>query len=133
MFITMNPFVSIVAVVFVTIVVTMISIVIDAIIHHKNMNPEFVLIVMALIAIATIIFVCNIDYSKSEPTEVYTYEDITGSYNAGYDKGYEEAYASLDEWFANLQSVTIGEDNTTIHILDNNGEEWILVSDDYQN
>ena len=60
-------------------------------------------------------------------------EDLIGSYNAGYDKGSEEAYATTENWFSNLQSVTIGEDGTTIHLIDDNGEEWVLVSDDYQN
>lgn len=132
MFITMNSFVSIVAAVFVIIVVTMISIVIEAIVKQKNMNSKFVLVVMVLIAIATIIFVCNIDYSKSAPNEVFANEDVVDSYNAGYNAGYEKAYTSTEDWFGGLQSVTITEDNT-IHLVDCNGEEWVLVSDDYQN
>lgn len=106
---------------------------IEAIAHKKSMNPRAMFIIMAILAITTITLICNIDYNKSIPTEVYTNEDVTGAYNAGYDKGYEEAYATAEEWFSNLQNVTISEDGTTIHLIDENGEEWILVSDDYQN
>ena len=106
---------------------------IEAIVHKKSMNPRAMFIIMAILAISVVVLICNIDYSKSTPAEVYTEEDLTGSYNAGYDKGIEEAYATTEDWFSNLQSVTIGEDNSTIHLIDGNGEEWILVSDDYQN
>ena len=106
---------------------------IEAIAHKKSMNPRAMFIIMAILAISVITLICNIDYSKSTPAEVFTNEDVTGAYNAGYDKGVEEAYATTEDWFSNLQNVTISEDNSTIHLIDSNGEEWVLVSDDYQN
>ena len=106
---------------------------IEAIVHKKSMNPRAMFIIMAILAISVVVLICNIDYSKSTPAEVYTNEDVTGAYNAGYDAGVEEAYTTTEDWFSNLQNVTIGEDNSTIHLIDGNGEEWILVSDDYQN
>lgn len=106
---------------------------IEAIAHKKSMNPRAMFIIMAILAISVIVLICNIDYSKSTPAEVYTKEDVTGAYNAGYDAGIEDSYTTTEDWFSNLQSVTIGEDNSTIHLIDGNGEEWILVSDDYQN
>lgn len=106
---------------------------IEAIAHKKSMNPRAMLIIMAILAIGTLTLICNIDYSKSTPAEVYTKKDLTGAYNAGYDKGVNEAYDTTEDWFSNLQNVTISEDGTTIHFIDSNGEEWVLVSDDYQN
>lgn len=106
---------------------------IEAIVHKKSMNPRAMLIIMAILAISVITLICNIDYSNSVPAEIFTNEDVTGAYNAGYDKGIEEAYTTTEDWFSNLQSVTIGEDNSTIHLIDGNCEEWVLVSDDYQN
>ena len=133
MFVTMNS-VTIVAMAIVAIMtVCGIAINLKAMVHNKNINSRVMFIIMAIFAISIIVLICNIDYNKSAPVEVYTEEDITGSYNAGYDKGYEEAYATTEDWFSNLQSVTIGEDNSTIHLIDGNGEEWVLVSDDYQN
>ena len=133
MYITMNSVVMVVVALSIVMIAYGVIINIEAIVHRKSMNPRAMLIIMAILAISTIILICNIDYSKSIPAEVYTNEDVTGAYNAGYDKGYEEAYATTEDWFSNLQNVTISEDGTTIHIVDSNGEEWVLVSDDYQN
>ena len=133
MFITMNS----VVIIAISLAIIMISygiiINIEAIAHKKSMNPRAMLVLMVIITIGILTLICNIDYSKSIPAEVYTKEDLTGSYNAGYDKGTEEAYTTTEDWFSNLQSVTIGEDGTTIYLIDGNGEEWVLVSDDYQN
>ena len=133
MYINMNSVVMVVIALSIVMIAYGVIINIEAVAHKKSMNPRAMLIIMAILAISVIVLICNIDYNKSTPAEVYTEEDITGSYNAGYDKGYEEAYATTEDWFSNLQSVTIGEDNSTIHLIDGNGEEWILVSDDYQN
>lgn len=133
MYINMSSIVVVVVCLAIVMVAYGVIINIEAIAHKKSMNPRAMFIIMAILAISVITLICNIDYSKSIPAEVYTNEDLTGSYNAGYDKGYEEAYATTEDWFANLQSVIIGTDDTTIHLVDSNGEEWVLVSDDYQN
>ena len=133
MFITMNSVVIIAISLAIIMIAYGIIINIEAIAHKKSMNPRAMFIIMAILAISVVVLICNIDYSKSTPAEIYTEEDLTGSYNAGYDKGIEEAYTTTEDWFSNLQSVTIGEDNSTIHLIDDNGEEWVLVSDDYQN
>lgn len=105
----------------------------EAMAQNKSMNPRAMFLLMVIIAICCAIFADHIDYNKSTPAEVYTKEDLTGAYNTGYDKGVEEAYTTTEDWFSNLQNVTISEDGTTIHLIDSNGEEWVLVSDDYQN
>ena len=133
MFITMNSVVIIAISLAIIMIAYAIIINIQAIAHKKSMNPRAMLVLMVIITIGILTLICNIEYSESTPAEVYTKEDLTGSYNAGYDKGVEEAYTTTENWFSNLQSVTIGEDNSTIHLIDGNGEEWILVSDDYQN
>lgn len=133
MYITMNSVVMVVVALSIVMIAYGVIINIEAIAHRKSMNPRAMFIIMAILAISTIVLICNIDYNKSIPAEVYTNEDVTGAYNAGYDKGYEEAYTTTEKWFSNLQNVTISEDGTTIHLIDSNGEEWVLVSDDYQN
>lgn len=133
MYINMNSVVMVAISLAIVMIVYGVIINIEAIVHKKSMNPRAMFIIMAILAISVVVLICNIDYSKSTPAEVYTKEDLTGSYNAGYDKGIEEAYTTTEDWFSNLQSVTIGEDNSTIHLIDSNGEEWVLVSDDYQN
>ena len=133
MFITMNSVVMVAISLAIVMVAYGVIINIEAIAHKKSMNPRAMFIIMAILAISIITLICNIDYDKSSPAEVYTEEDLTGAYNTGYDKGVEEAYTTTEDWFSNLQSVTVGEDNSTIHLIDGNGEEWVLVSDDYQN
>ena len=133
MYITMNSVVMVVVALSIVMIAYGVIINIEAIAHRKSMNPRAMFIIMAILAISVVVLICNIDYSKSIPAEVYTNEDVTGAYNAGYDKGYEEAYVTTEEWFSNLQNVTISEDGTTIHLIDSNGEEWVLASDDYQN
>lgn len=133
MFITMNSVVIIAISLAIIMIAYGIIINIEAIAHKKSMNPRAMLVLMVIITIGILTLICNIDYSKSTPAEVYTKEDLTGSYNAGYDAGVNEAYTTTEDWFSNLQNVTISEDRTTIHLIDSNGEEWVLVSDDYQN
>lgn len=133
MFITMNSVVIIAISLAIIMIAYGIIINIEAIAHKKSMNPRAMLVLMVIITIGILTLICNIDYSKSTPAEVFTNEDVTGAYNAGYDAGIEDSYTTTENWFSNLQSVTIGEDNSTIHLIDDNGEEWVLVSDDYQN
>lgn len=133
MFITMNSVVMVVVSLAIIMIAYGVIINIEAIARNKSMNPRAMLIIMAILAISIITLICNIDYSKSVPAETYTEEDVTGAYNTGYDAGVNEAYTTTEDWFSNLQNVTISEDGTTIHLIDGNGEEWVLVSDDYQN
>ena len=133
MFIAINIATIIAIIISIITIIGTISLSIEAIIKNKTMNPKFLIIVLGILIICLGVLICNIDYSKSTPAEVFANEDVTGAYNAGYDKGTEEAYATTENWFSNLQSVTISEDNSTIHLIDGNGEEWVLVSDDYQN
>lgn len=133
MFITMNSVVMVTISLAIIMIAYGVIINIEAIVHKKAMNPRAMFIIMAIIAISIITLICNIDYSKSTPAEVYTNEDVTGAYNTGYDAGVYDSYTTTEDWFSNLQNVTISEDNSTIHLIDGNGEEWVLVSDDYQN
>lgn len=133
MYINMNSVVMVAISLAIIMIAYGIIINIEAIVHKKSMNPRAMLVLMVIITIGILTLICNIDYSKSTPAEVYTKEDVTGAYNAGYDAGIEDSYTITEEWFSNLQSVTISEDNSTIHLIDSNGEEWVLVSDDYQN
>lgn len=133
MYINMSSAIIIVVCLAIVMVAYGVIINIEAIVQKKAMNPRAMLIIMAILAISVVVLICNIDYSKSTPAEVYTEEDLTGSYNAGYDAGVNEVYTTTEDWFSNLQNVTISEDNSTIHLIDGNGEEWVLVSDDYQN
>ena len=103
MFVTMNS-VTIVAMAIVAIMtVCGIAVNLKAMVHNKNINSRVMFIIMAIFAISIIVLICNIDYSKSTPAEIYTEEDVTGAYNAGYDAAYEEVCATED-YFSNPDS-----------------------------
>lgn len=133
MYINMSSVVMVVIALSIVMVAYGVIINIEAIVQKKAINPRAMLIIMAILAISVVVLICNIDYSKSVPAEIFTNEDVTGAYNAGYDAGIEDSYTTTEDWFSNLQNVTISENNSTIHLIDGNGEEWVLVSDDYQN
>ena len=73
-------------------------------------------------------------YSIKDDT-LYTEEDLTGSYNVGYEDGLRDAEEAsmashieiVENWICNLE--TIYNNNGTIHIIDKDGEEWVLVAD----
>lgn len=94
----------------------------EAIAQNKSMNPRAMFILVVVLAIGIAVILDHIDYSKSAPAEVFTNEDVTDAYNAGYNKGVEDSYTTTEDWFSNLQNVTISEDRTTIHLIDSNGE-----------
>lgn len=123
MYINMNSVVMVAISLAIVMVAYGVIINIEAIMYKKAMNPRAMFIIMAILAISVITLICNIDYSKSVPAEIFTNEDVTGAYNAGYDKGVEETYTTTEDWFSNLQSVTVGEDNSTIHLIDGNGDK----------
>lgn len=104
---------------------------------NKSINGRYILIGLVLIVVSLCFILGNINYNKSIPAEVYTKEDLDGSYQVGYETGLKDAtinYENVEDWFSSIDSVIVntGSENT-IHIIDGNGEEWILVSGDYQN
>ena len=100
---------------------------------------ENIILVAALIAAICSIFMFWLgwdmgekSYAIKDPT-IYSEEDLTGSYNVGYEDGLHEAeeasMASHTEivvnWLCNLESVTINDE--VVHIVDSYGEEWIIT------
>lgn len=71
MFITMNSVVIIAISLAIIMIAYGIIINIEAIAHKKSMNPRAIFIIMAILAISVITLICNIDYSKSVPAEIF--------------------------------------------------------------
>lgn len=67
MFVTMNSVVMVVIALSIVMIAYGVIINIEAIVHKKAMNPRAMFIIMAILAISTIVLICNIDYSKSAP------------------------------------------------------------------
>ena len=102
---------------------------------------ENIILVAALIAAICSIFMFYLGWDMGEKshaikdTTLYSEEDLTGSYNIGYEDGLHEAEESsmashteiIESWLCNLESVTINGE--VVHIVDGNGEEWVITTE----
>ena len=102
---------------------------------------ENIILVAALIAAICSIFMFYLGWDMGEKshaikdTTLYSEEDLTGSYNVGFEDGLHEAEESsmanqieiVESWLCNLESVTINGE--VVHIVDGNGEEWIITGE----
>lgn len=102
---------------------------------------ENIILVAALIAAICSIFMFWLgwdmgekSYAIKDPT-IYSEEDLTGSYNVGYEDGLHEAEEAsmashteiVENWLCNLQDVTVNGE--VVHIVDGNGEEWVITAE----
>lgn len=102
---------------------------------------ENIILVAALLATLCSIFMFWLGWDMGEKsyqikdTTLYSEEDLTGSYNVGYEDGLHEAEEAsmashteiVENWLCNLQDVTINGE--VVHIVDGNGEEWVITAE----
>ena len=107
----------------------------------KNTIKENIGLIVALVATICCIFMFWLGWDMGEKsyqiqdTTLYSEEDLTGSYNVGYEDGLHEAEESsmashveiVESWLCNLQDVTINGE--VVHIVDGNGEEWVITAE----
>ena len=107
----------------------------------KNTIKENIGLIVALVATLCSIFMFWLGWDMGEKphaikdTTLYSEEDLTGSYNVGYEDGLHEAEEAsmasqieiVESWLCNLESVTINDE--VVHIVDSNGEEWIITGE----
>ena len=102
---------------------------------------ENIILVAALIAAICSIFMFYLgwdmgekSYAIKDPT-IYSQEDLTSSYQNGYNDALTEAEEAsmasraelVESWLCNLQDVTINDE--VVHIVDGNGEEWVITAE----
>lgn len=106
----------------------------------KQIKENIVLIV-ALVAAICSVFMFYLGWDMGEKSyqikddTLYSHEDLTGSFQVGYETGLHEAEEAsmasqteiVESWLCNLESVTINGD--VVHIIDGNGEEWIITGE----
>ena len=107
----------------------------------KNQIKENIVLIAALVAAICSIFMFYLGWDMGEKshaikdTTLYSEEDLTGSYNVGFEDGLHEAEEAsmasqieiVESWLCNLESVTIN--GKVVHIVDGNGEEWIITGE----
>lgn len=104
----------------------------------KNQIKENIVLVICVLVAASSIFMFWLGWDMGEKSyqikddTLYSHEDLTGSFQVGYETGLHEAEEStmathveiVESWMSNLESVTINGD--VVHIIDGNGEEWVI-------
>ena len=102
---------------------------------------ENIILVAALIAAICAIFMFYLGWDMGEKSyairdnTIYSEEDLTSSYQNGYNDALIEAEEAsmasqievVESWMSNLQDVTINGE--AIHIVDGNGEEWVITAE----
>ena len=107
----------------------------------KNQVKENIGLIVALVATICCIFMFWLGWDMGEKSysikddTLYSHEDLTGSFQVGYETGLAEAEEAsmasqieiVDNWMANIQNVTINGD--VVHIIDGEGNEWIITGE----
>lgn len=128
----------IISAVILAIVLTSIAFVLIGKIEHKNrhLNLNWFLL-MVLIAISCVLTMVIIYHGQYDLTA----EDIQTSYNQGVEDGKASAKHTIpsneemENWFSSTQKVVVGTNeggDTAVHIIDGNGDEWVLYADSIQ-
>ena len=128
----------IVSAVVLAIVLTSVAFVLIGKIEHKqrkiNLNWLILMIAIALAAILTMVLVYH---GQNDLTE----NDIQTSYNQGYEDGKAAEHHTIpnneemENWFSSTQKVVVGTNeggDTAVHIIDGNGDEWVVYADSIQ-
>ena len=131
----MSTLYIILAIVIASIIAFSIFVVIGAIEHKKHININWLLLMLVIILGSSLVMVV-IYHNENDLTLEDTKE--------AYDNGYEDGVASvshtypnneeMEEWFSKTEKVVVGSNgnDTAVHIIDGNGEEWVLYADSTQ-
>lgn len=109
-------------------------VVVGAIEKKKHINVNWLLLMTAVILACSLAMVL-----------IYHSENDKEVAQTSYDKGYEDGKSSathtypsndeIEEWFSSTKEVIVGKNeggDTAVHIVDGNGEEWVLYADSPQ-
>lgn len=115
-------------------VIASISFVLIGKIEHKerriNINWILLMLVIALSCVLTMVIIYHSQHDL-------TAEDVQTSYNQGYEDGKASEHHTIpsneemENWFSSTQKVVVGTNeggDTAVHIIDGNGEEWVLFA-----
>lgn len=131
----MSTLYVVLAVIIGVIVATTTFVVVGAIERHKKVNINWVLLMLVVILSCSLAMVV-IYHSEND----LTLEDTKEAYNNGYEAGVADTQHTtpsndeMEAWFSATQDVVIGTNGTdyAVHIIDGNGEEWVLYADSIQ-
>lgn len=110
-------------------------VVVGAIEKKKHINVNWVVLMTAIVLACSLALVL-IYHNQHDLTLADTQE----AYNNGFEAGVASEHHTMpsndemEAWFSATQDVVIGTNGTdyAIHIIDGNGEEWVLYADSIQ-
>ena len=131
----MSTLYVVLAVIIGVVVATTTFVVVGAIERHKKVNINWVLLMLVVILSCSLAMVV-IYHSEND----LTLEDTKEAYDNGYEAGVaseHHTYPSneeVEEWMSSTQEVIVSThkdgSDPTIHIIDQQGDEWILIADE---
>lgn len=131
----MSTLYVILGVIIASIIAFSIFVVIGAIEHKKHININWLLLMLVIILGSSLVMVV-IYHSEND----LTLEDTKEAYDNGYEAGVaseHHTYPSneeIEKWMSSTQEVIVSThkdgSDPTIHIIDQQGDEWILIADE---
>lgn len=131
----MSTLYVVLAVIIGVIVATTTFVVVGAIERHKKVNINWVLLMLVVILSCSLAMVV-IYHSEND----LTIADTKEAYDNGFEAGVESTHHTypsneeVEEWMASTKEVIISThkdgSDPAIHIIDSNGEEWVLIADE---
>lgn len=123
------------AIIIASILSFVVFVVIGAIEHKKRININWLLLMLVIILGSSLVMVI-IYHNEND----LTLEDTKEAYDNGYEAGVaseHHTYPSneeVEEWMSSTQKVIVSThkdgSDPTIHIIDQQGDEWILITDE---
>ena len=131
----MSTLYVILGVVIASIVAFSVFVIIGAIEKKKHINVNWVLLMICIILGCSLVMVV-IYHSEND----LTLEDTKEAYNNGFEAGVASEHhdypsnEEVENWMASTEEVVISThkdgSDPTIHIIDQQGDEWILIADE---
>ena len=107
-------------------------VIIGAIEKHRHVNVNWVILMTAIILGCSLAMVL-IYHAEND----LTIADTKQAYDNGYEAGVADTKHTLpsneemENWFSSTQEVVVGTNGSdyAVHIIDGQGEEWVLYAD----
>lgn len=121
------------AIIFAIVLASIVIVAINGIDRNKRINLNW-LVLMVAIALGCALIMVVIYHNQHDLTAF----DIQTSYDRGYEDGVASASHTypnneeMEEWFSKTEKVVVGSNgnDTAVHIIDGQGEEWVLYVDE---
>ena len=114
------------------IVATITFVVIGAIEKHRKVNINWAILMIAIV-LACILAMVLIYHNQHDIAP----SAVQNAYEQGVKDGKSSEHHTLptnsemEEWFSSTEEVVVGTNgtDTAVHIIDHNGDEWVLYAD----